>query len=223
MPTILEQLKSGVPIKFNIQKLMPGTLAETTSGFFGLLPTTATWRIKAYWLKTGEKIGDGEYSFSLKTQAEEKGNNPLASNMPYVGHELIYDPDKHDVSVGLYWIEVSGALIHPISIEAVTVKEKMDEFFYPSSSVVVKGMLRSASSTQSDTIIKDPSGIEWRKHTLNTILLYKYIVYGGNDENGYGYANPPQPSEADTLKDKLFKPGITHGYASGFVIMKYRL
>jgi len=214
MPTILEQLKSGGTINFNIQKLMPGTLAETTSGFFGLLPTTATMYCKTYWLKTGEELNPLQ-TIPLKTSGEIKSAYDL--NAPVVGHSIYYAPDKDDIMVQFVWIEVSGAIIHPISIEAECPKGS------DTPPIVAKGIFRNASSTPSGTYKFPDSPTECDKHTLQTILFYKYTLYCGADKYGYSYANPPQPSDFETLKNKINIAPDNSGYGYGFEIIKWRL
>jgi hypothetical protein len=222
MPTILEQLKSGVPIKFDkLQKLMPTGFADTVSGTLGLFPTTAKYFIKEYWLKTGKEIIPTNET-PLKTSYEVKSAWDI---YPEIGHDIYLNSTGDDMSVRFGWIEVSGALIHPISVEGITYKQKQvwdGCIMMPGTSIVVKGIVRSATSTPSGTYkFPDYTEVEFDKHTLQTIMFYKYTLYGGADELGFSYANPPQPSDFDTIK-KYIGSG-NKGYVTGFGLVKYRL
>jgi hypothetical protein len=210
MVSIFEGKKPGE----NVSKLLPTTVADYMSGFFGILPTTATLNTKQYWLKSGKEIQALKVD-TIKTSADFTDK---LNEAPLIGHTFNYDATEDDIKVYVGWLEVSGAIIHPISIEALTNKNPMSIFGFgdivPAKSVVVKGMFRSGTSMGTD-YEKDPN---YTKHTVSTTLLYKYKVVVV-DENDWSADNIPDYA---TLKGKL-DSYYNKTYMSVCGLLKYRL
>jgi hypothetical protein len=209
----------------NVSKLLPTTVADYMSGFFGILPTTATVQVKKYWLKSGKEIPQSPTDVIKTTQIKTSGDftatssgAPLSADAPLLGHSFHYDATEDDICVFLAWIEVSGAIIHPISIEALTNKSPIpipwQGLIIPAKSVFVKGMFRSSTSMGTD-YEKDPT---YTKHTVSTTLLYKYKVVVV-DENDWSADNIPDYA---TLKGKL-DSYYNKTYMTLCGLLKYRL
>ena len=203
----------------NASKLMPTVVSDFLGGLLGIMPCNAVLNIKQYWLKSGKEIGPSTI-IEIKSSADNTDLPP--EDCPLViGHGLSYSPTDDDISVYVAWLEVSGFLIHPVLIKAVTNKTKQivgtppnTSDLIPAKYIVAKGIYRTVTGTPSE-YEKDA---KYTLHTIQTPLVYKYQVYVV-DENDWGFAYLP---DYGMVKDKL--DGCTNKrYWCHSAIMKYRL
>ena len=203
-----------IKIGENAIKLLPKSILESTSGILGILPSNAIWREKGVYLKSGKVLVDEQHKIATSGDLSDKS----FFERIFLGNAFVYDSSLDDIQAYSLWLEVSGGIIHPVSIEAITYKNTMEEYgttMVPAKSIIVKGMFRTEEFAPGTAYEEDQ---KYTKTTLSTIRMVKYRVVV-EDGNGWSIDNMP---DYTTVKNKL-DTYPKKEYISMYSLLKYRL
>lgn len=200
----------------NIKAKLP---TDYLSGFFGILGSVATLKQVEVNLKTGET--KDIKTTEIKTSAEM--TEEQSQTLPILLNEYSYGEGDDHCKAVYHIIEVSGAILHPVNIEAVTNKMPYStprQNIEPAKNIVVKGMFRSATSSEVGET-SDKNGVI---HSVSGYFIRKFTVYL-IDSLGYSIMAPPSNDTIiQTLKSN-YRTSIPDYYnvRSFAGLKKYRL
>jgi len=208
MANIFEKLMPGDGVGYALAGTIPSNYLD---GILKMVPTKVYMYVKSYWMKSGETIIDD--TFRLSTSYAQ---NAISTRLPTIGHAFKYDANKNDIKATLAWIEVSGALIHNISIDAITCSSitTVPTFgdIFPALFVKVKGMFRNAESAR--RIYE--ADRNYTLHRVRATMLYKYKVVV-EDSNGWTADNIP---DYQKIMEKM-STWTYRGYKTLVAILNY--